>query len=59
MVTLMDLPIGTWFYVINGCWKGRIVSRPSGKHVYVEETGRIYKLTYEGCKDIQFIILEK
>ena len=54
----MDLPIGTWFYVINGCWKGRIVSRPSGKHVYVEATNRTYKLTYEGCKDLQFIVLE-
>lgn len=54
--TLMDLPIGTWFYVINGCWEGRIISLPSGKHVYVKATGRTYGLTYEGCKDIQFKI---
>lgn len=59
METLMDLPIGTWFYVINGCWKGRIVSKPSGKHVYVEATDRTYKLTYGGCKDLQFIVLEQ
>lgn len=54
--TLMDLPIETWFYVINGCWEGRIISLPSGKHVYVKATGRTYELTYEGCKDIQFKI---
>ena len=58
MDTLMDLPVGTWFYVINGCWKGRIVSRPSGKHVYVEAINRTYKLTYEGCKELYFIVLE-
>ena len=58
METLMDLPIGTWFYVLNCCWKGRIVSRPSGKHVYVEAIDRTYKLSYEGWKVIHFIILE-
>ena len=58
METLMDLPVGTWFFVLNGCWKGRIVSRPSGKHVYVDEIERTYKLTYEGCKELKFIVLE-
>lgn len=38
------LPIGTYFYVYNGCWNGFIGKNENGKYVKVIEKNTIYKL---------------
>lgn len=57
--SLMNLPIGTRFYVVNGCWKGRIVLYNGEKHIYVEATKTMFALTKSYAKSVTIRILEE
>ena len=37
---LATLPVGTRFWVRNGCWNGKIVEVNGSKSLYIVETGR-------------------
>ena len=41
---LRTLPIGTKFFVQNGCWKGEIVSVNEKKHLYMPQIGEMREI---------------
>ncbi|MGG0943440.1 hypothetical protein [Bacillus subtilis] len=41
---LQTLPIGTKFFVQNGCWKGEIVSVNEKKHLYMPQIGEMREI---------------
>lgn len=41
---LHTLPIGTKFFVQNGCWKGEIVSVNEKKHLYMPQIGEMREI---------------
>ena len=57
---LMELPIGTRFYVTNGCWEGQIIRGHDGtKYVLIDNVNQKIELTPGFCEGIQFKVLEK
>lgn len=55
--SLMSLPIGTRFLVLNGQWVGKIVLVGNVKYIEVEATGDLIKLTREYDLTTQFKIV--
>jgi hypothetical protein len=41
---LHSLPVGTKFYVENGCWEGKIIKIDDEKYLHIEEVDRTIKL---------------
>lgn len=57
--SLLNLPIGTRFFVTNGYWVGRVVLLDGVKHIYVEATRRVLRLTHEYAKSITAYIISE
>lgn len=55
--TVLDLEVNTRFYVINGCWYGRVVQVDGEKHILVESTGDVFKPSKERASDMEFRIV--
>lgn len=56
-ILLMNLPVGTRFFVNNGAWYGRIVEQDGVKCGFVEYTEAHHPLVEDKCKNLDIDIV--